>query len=298
MSASRHFETSTNVRCPGRLGVKPDIRQRSPNNRDLSVRALVQWRARIVRTPAARRQARARKRRARRQPIRRSSLLAEGPHVSRSILNGPGWHENAADDRRLACAVKPRRLYLLFRAHAIHVFVYSRADLENALRSTATVIEQNDHVGPLRELDGGSLARVGVAAHGLDDLDRCFAPAYSLDDFSENFGVAGDLTHQRNGPALFVGQTVDLVGPLDHVAPAPVIIGYLVRDAAMMIVFRAHDRDIESLFGEPLYHAIELFDEGADQIVEQIDTARDQGLLRLLVKSVKPEHQAIAPAQG
>src|SRR5262245_36497302 len=29
------FETSTNVRCPGRLGVKPDIRQRSPNNRDL-----------------------------------------------------------------------------------------------------------------------------------------------------------------------------------------------------------------------------------------------------------------------
>src|SRR5262249_41685950 len=29
------FETSTNVRCPGRLRVKPDIRQRSPNDRDL-----------------------------------------------------------------------------------------------------------------------------------------------------------------------------------------------------------------------------------------------------------------------
>src|SRR5262249_61909731 len=88
------------------------------------------------------------------------------------------------------------------------------------------------------------------------------------------------------------------VRPLDHVAPAPVLIGYLFRDAAMMILLRSHDRDIESLFREPLDHAIELFDEWADQIVEQIDAARDQALLCLLVKSVKPEHQAIAPAQG
>src|SRR5262249_33698383 len=229
---------------------------------------------------------------------RRSSLLAEGADVSRNVLNGPGWHENAADDRSLACAVKPRRLYLLFRAHAMHALVDSRADLENAFRGAATVIQSSYHVSLPRELDRGSLARVGVAAHGLDDLDRCFGPAYSLDDFSENFGVAGDLTHQRNGAALFVGQTVDVVRPLDHVAPAPVLIGYLFRDAAMMIVLRAHDRDIESLFGEPLDHAIELFDERADQIVEQIDAARDQALLCLLVKSVKPEHQAIAPAQG
>src|SRR5262249_13620988 len=154
-----------------------------PNNRDLSVRALVQWRARIVRTPAARRQARARKRRPRRQPIRRGSLLAEGPHVSRNVLDGPGRHENAADDRRRPCPFKPRRLYLLFRAHAMHAGVHARADLENALRSTAAVIEQNDHVGPLRELDRGSLARVGVAAHGLDDFDWRLGPAYPLDDF-------------------------------------------------------------------------------------------------------------------
>jgi hypothetical protein len=76
-----------------------------------------------------------------------------------------------------------------------------------------------------------------------------------------------------------------------------VIIGNLFRDAAMMIVFRAHDRDVEPLFGEPLHHAIKLFDERADQIVEQIDSARGQALLCLLVKSVKPEHQAIAGAQ-
>src|SRR5262249_48379735 len=214
---------------------------------------------------------------------RRSSLLAEGPNVSRNVLDGPGRHENAADDRRRPCPFKPRRLYLLFRPHAVHALVHARADLENALRSPAAVIEQNDHVGPLRELDRGSLARVGVAAHGLDDFDWRFGPAYSLDDFGKDFGVAGDLTHQRDGAALFAGQSVDVVRPLDHVAAAPVLIGNLFCDAAMMIVFRAHDRDIESLFGEPLDHAIQLFDERADQIVEQIDTARNQARLGLLV---------------
>src|SRR5262245_40780284 len=142
-----------------------------------------------------------------------------------------------------------------------------------------------------------SLARIGVAAHGLDGLNRCLGPADSLDDFSENFGVAGDLTHQRNGAAVFVGQTVDVVRLFNHVAPAPVLISDLFRDAAMMIVFRADDRDIEPLFGEPLDHAIELLDERADQIVEQIDAARDQALLRLLDKSMKTKHQAVAGAQ-
>src|SRR5215831_16242478 len=108
------------------------------------------------------------------QPIRRSSLSAESPNVSCNVLNGPARHENPADDRRLACAVKPRRLYLLLRAHAMHALVDARADLENALRGAAAVIEQNDHVGPLRELDRGSLARIGVAAHRLDDFDWCF----------------------------------------------------------------------------------------------------------------------------
>src|SRR5262245_5461952 len=102
----------------------------------------------------------------------------------------------------------------------MHAVVHVRADLENALRSTPAVIEQNDHVGPLRELDRGSLPRVGVAAHGLDDFDRRLGPAYPLDDFGENFGVAGDLTHQRHGAALLVRQTVDIVRPFEHVAAA------------------------------------------------------------------------------
>jgi hypothetical protein len=108
-------------------------------------------------------------------------------------------------------------------------------------------------------------------------------PAYSLDDLGEDFGVAGDLAHERNGAALFVRQHVDVVRPFDHVATAPVLIGNLFRDAAMMVVLRVDDRDIESLFGEPLHHAIKLFDERADQIVEQIDAARGQALLGLLV---------------
>src|SRR5262249_49481292 len=115
-------------------------------------------------------------------------LVAEGADVSRNVLNGPGWHENAADDRRRPGAVEPRRLDLVFRPHATHAFVHARANLENALCGAAAVVEQNDHIGPLRELDRGSLARVGVAAHGLDDLDRCFGPAYPLDDLGENFG--------------------------------------------------------------------------------------------------------------
>src|SRR5262249_26770293 len=208
-----------------------------------------------------------------------------------------GWEGRAREEGRVRGGGKAGGVDLVFRAHAIHAVVHARADLENALRSTAAVVEQNDHVSLLRELDRGSLARVGVAAHGFDDFDWRFGPAYPLDDFGENFGIAGDLTHQRNGAALFIGQNVDVVRPLDHVAAAPVLIGNLFRDAAMMIVFRAHDRDIESLFGEPLHHAIKLFDEQADQIVEQIDAARGQALLRLLVKSVKPEHQAIAGAQ-
>jgi hypothetical protein len=95
----------------------------------------------------------------------------------------------------------------------------------------------------------------------------------------------------------FVRQNVDVVRPLDHVAPASVLIGYLFRDTTMMIVLRADDRDVESLLREPLDHAIKLFDERADQIVEQIDPARDQALFCLLVESVKPEHEAIAGAQ-
>src|SRR6266404_5520375 len=138
-------------------------------------------------------------------PVTRMLILAEGAHVSCSVLNGPDRHENAADDRRLRYAFKPRRLYLLFRSHAMHALVDARANLENALRSPATVIEQNYHVSLLRKLDRGSLARVGVAAHGLDDLDRRVGSADSLDDFGEDFGVAGDLTHQRDGPALLVG---------------------------------------------------------------------------------------------
>src|SRR5260370_5691018 len=129
----------------------------------------------------------------------------------------------------------------------MHAFVHARADLETALRGAAAVIEQNDHVGLLRKLDRGSLARIGVAAHGLDDLDWCFRVAYSLDDLGEDFGVAGDLTHERNGPALFVGQKIEVVRAFEHVAPAPVLIGYLFRDAAMMIVLRTDDRDVESL---------------------------------------------------
>jgi|GraSoiStandDraft_41_1057321.scaffolds.fasta_scaffold3360120_1 hypothetical protein len=65
----------------------------------------------------------------------------------------------------------------------------------------------------------------------------------------------------------------------------------------MRIVFCADDRDIESLFGEALYNSIKLFDEWAEQIIEQIDPTREQVLFRLLVKSVKSEHQAIALAQ-
>src|SRR5262249_41437781 len=179
--------------------------------------------------------------------------LAKGADVSRNVLNGPGRHENTADDRRRPRPFKPRRLYLLLRPHAMHAVVHARADLENALRSTAAVVEQNDHVGPLRKLDRGSLPRVGVAAHGLDDFDQRLGPAYALDDFGEYFGVASDLTHQRHGAAVFVRQSIDVVRPLDHVAAAPVLIGYLFRDAAMMIVFRAHDRDVESLFSEPLH---------------------------------------------
>src|SRR5262249_43693500 len=148
--------------------------------------------------------------------------------------------------------------------------VDARADLENALRGAAAVIEQNDHVGPLRELDRGSLARIGVAAHRLDDFDWCFRLAYSLDDFGENFGIAGDLTHERNGTSPFVGQKSEVVRSFEHVAPAPVLVGYLLRDTAMMVVFRAHDRDVETLLCEALDHAIKLFDERADQIVEQI----------------------------
>src|SRR5262249_23718721 len=109
--------------------------------------------------------------------IDRNPLVAKGADVSRNVLNGPGRHENPADDRRRPCTVKPRRLYLLFRPHAMHAVVDARANLKNALRSTAAVIEQNDHVSLLRELDRGFLARVGVAAHGLDDLDWCFGPA-------------------------------------------------------------------------------------------------------------------------
>src|SRR5215813_9457428 len=131
-------------------------------------------------------------------------VLAKGADVSRNVLNGPGRHENTADDRRRPCPFKPRRLYLLFRSHAMHAVVHARADLENALRSTAAVVEQNDHVGPLRKLDGGSLPRVGVATHGLDDFDWRLGPAYSLDEFGEDFGVAGDLTHERGRPVFFV----------------------------------------------------------------------------------------------
>src|SRR5262245_46514175 len=100
----------------------------------------------------------------------------------------------------------------------MHAVVHARTDLKNALRSTAAVVEQNDHVGPLRELDRGSLTRVGVAAHGLDDFDWRLGPAYPLDDFGENFGVAGDLTHQRHGAARLVRQSVDVARTFDHVA--------------------------------------------------------------------------------
>src|SRR5262249_25766904 len=164
----------------------------------------------------------------------------------------------------------------------MHALVDARADLENALRGAAAVIEQNDHVGPLRELDRGSLARIGVAAHRLDDFDWCLGPAYSLDDFGENFGIAGDLTHERNGALLCVLQSVDILRPLEHVALAPVLVGYLLRDTAMMVVFRAHDRDVETLLCEALDHAIKLFDEGADQMVEQLHAARGQALFGLL----------------
>jgi hypothetical protein len=75
----------------------------------------------------------------------------------------------------------------------MHMLIDARANLENALRSTAAVVEQNDHVGLLRELDRGSLTRVGVAAPGLDDFDGRLGPANSLDDFGKNFGVARDL---------------------------------------------------------------------------------------------------------
>src|SRR5262249_48948790 len=93
--------------------------------------------------------------------------LAKGADVSRNVLNGPGRHENTADDRRRPCPFKPRRLYLLFRSHAMHAVVHARADLENALRSTAAVVEQNDHVGPLPNLDGHSLPPLRATPHAL-----------------------------------------------------------------------------------------------------------------------------------
>src|SRR5262249_42387135 len=163
---------------------------------------------------------------------------------------------------------KPGRLYLLFRSHAMHMFIDARATLENALRTTAAAVERNNTAALLGGPARGSLTRVGAVALGLADFEGGLGLGNRLVDSVKNFGVARDLTHQRNGAALFIGQNVDVVRPLDHVAAAPVIIGNLFRDAAMMIVFRAHDRDVEPLFGEPLHHAIKLFDERADQIVE------------------------------
>src|SRR6266487_272667 len=230
-----------------------------------------------------------------REPNQPEVLITQRTNVSGNVLNGPGRHENAADNCGFLCPFKPRGPYLLFRPHAMHAFVDSRADLENALRRPAAVIEQNDHASLLRKLDRGSLARVGVAAHGLVDLDWRLGAADWLDDFGENFGVAGDLPHQRNGPAVFAGQTV--VRALDHVTAASVLISNLFGDAAVVVVFCADDRDVEPLFGEPLDHAIKFFDERADQIVEQVDATRGKAFFRLPVQSMKPEHETIALAQ-
>ncbi len=75
------------------------------------------------------------------------------------------------------------------------------------------------------------------------------------------------------------------------------LISNLFRDAAVVIVVCADDRDVEALFGEPLYHAIKFFDERADQIIEQIDATRGKAFFRFLVQSMKPEHEAIARAE-
>ena len=106
----------------------------------------------------------------------------------------------------------------------------------------------------------------------------------------QNFGFAGDLTHQSYASSLFVRQNVDLVCSLDHVATTAVLIGDFFRDATMMIVFGADDRDIEAVSSEPLDHAIKFFNERADQIVKQIDAACDQALFRFFLQSVKAQH--------
>lgn len=56
----------------------------------------------------------------------------------------------------------------------MHPRVDTGANLKQALRGAAPIIEQNDEIGLLREFDCSLLARVRVAAHRLNDLDRGF----------------------------------------------------------------------------------------------------------------------------
>ena len=72
-----------------------------------------------------------------REPNQPEVLITESADVSGNVLNGPGRHENAADNCGFLCPFKPRGPYLLFRPHAMHAFVDSRADLENALARPA-----------------------------------------------------------------------------------------------------------------------------------------------------------------
>jgi len=72
-----------------------------------------------------------------------------------------------------------------------------------------------------------------------------------LDNFGENLAAAGHLIHKRNRTGLFVWQNPDVVRSFEHVTSAPVRISNGVRDVAMMIGFRGHDRDVETSFGEP-----------------------------------------------
>jgi hypothetical protein len=75
-------------------------------------------------------------------------------------------------------------------------------------------------------------------------------------------------------------------------------LGYLLGHAAMMIALLAHDEDIEALAREALHNAVQLCDERADEIVEQIDTSCGKAFLGVVIKTMKSEHEPIAWAQG
>ena len=65
----------------------------------------------------------------------------------------------------------------------------------------------------------------------------------------------------------------------------------------MVVLLDAHNGNIETFADEALYHAIELCDEGTDEIVEQIDPSRGEVLLDIFAEPVEAEDEPVPLAQ-